>query len=90
MNEELEKLGNRLHLRKQAIIHSGLKKLPQDYIDLKQEFDNLSAQIAASKTKASTNLFAEAKAGGASMATAEVKIESSGASIATAEDKIKP
>lgn len=90
MNKELKRLEARLHLRKQEIIHLRLKKLPQDYIDLKKEVDDLTAQIAASKTKASTNLFADAKAGGTSIATAEVKIESSGSSTTTAEDKIKP
>lgn len=57
MNADLEKLKRQLHLRKQEIMHEGLKKLPQDYIDLKRQVDERIAQ----QTKASTNLFAEAK-----------------------------
>lgn len=90
MNEELEKLKNRLHLRKQEIIHLGLKKLPEDYISLQQQITELTVQHAAPKTKASTNLFAKATANDSSTATTSIKIEADVSSTATAEVKIKP
>jgi hypothetical protein len=55
--DTLEQLQQKLHRRKQEIIHAGLKKLPDDYIELKKEIDARVAQ----QTRASTNLFAEAK-----------------------------
>jgi hypothetical protein len=69
MDTELELLKQNLRRRKQEIIREGLKKLPEDYINLKKQIDEHMAQ----QTRASNNLFAEAKATDTSNSTIENK-----------------